>query len=180
VRQKRPPKRITERYLERYTLYYLERYSSTSFHVRRLLRQRVDRSCAHHGDDREVGYALVDALLLKLSDLGLLNDAQWAEDRARALHRRGSSRRQISAALSAKGIRGATQDQVLAGLELDGDTSDLEAARTYARKRRIGPWREGPVDRDGRRKELAKLARRGFSYDVARRVIDADCDDQSR
>ncbi len=71
-----------------------------------------------------------------------------------------------------KGIpRGPLTDDVLAELGLDEPQAELDAARTYARRRRIGPWRAEPADADARRKELAKLARRGFSYDVAQRVV---------
>ena len=41
-------------------------------------------------------------------------------------------------------------------------SDDLEAARTYVRRRRLV----------GGDKDLAKLARAGFSYDVARRALE--------
>jgi regulatory protein len=50
--------------------------------------------------------------------------------------------------------------------------AELEAARTWARKHRIGPWRTGPVDPEIRRKELARMARNGFGYGVACKVVD--------
>ena len=178
--RRRAPRRITATYLERYTLHYLERYVTTGPHLRRLLRRRVARSSAHHEVDPAEGYRLVDALIVKLEEVGLINDRRYAEDRARALNRRGAGRRQIVQALAAKGLRGALVDAALAAAGIDDD-AELRAAATYARKRRIGPWRERPVDQAGRQKELAKLARRGFSYAVASRVIDAeDWDDQSR
>lgn len=176
MRKRRDPRRITARYLESYTLHYLERYVTTTHHLRRLLRQRVNRSAAHHGDDPAEGHQLVDALIRKLVDLGLLDDRRYAEDKARALLQRGSSRRRIVQALGAKGLRGSLVDEALAAAGVDDD-AELRAARTYARKRRIGPWREGSADWQTRRKELAKLARRGFSYDVASRVVDAPAED---
>ena len=44
----------------------------------------------------------------------------------------------------------------------------------YARKRGLGPYREPATRREARDKDLASLGRRGFGYDLARRVIDAD------
>ncbi|MGH6947427.1 MAG: regulatory protein RecX, partial [Kiloniellales bacterium] len=49
---------------------------------------------------------------------------------------------------------------------------ELKAALAFARRRRLGPYRAEP-DRAGRReRDLAALARQGFAYELARRVID--------
>jgi regulatory protein len=51
--------------------------------------------------------------------------------------------------------------------------TDLSGACNYARRRRIGPWRLR--DRtDYRDRDLAALARQGFSYNIARKVIEAE------
>ena len=49
----------------------------------------------------------------------------------------------------------------------------LWITRAYARRRHLGPYR-APDARDGRReRDLASLARAGFGFDIARRVVDA-------
>ena len=174
-RRRKPPRRITAAYLARVTSHYLERYSTTRAHLRRLLGQRVQRSAAHHGEDPEDGMALVDAELERLESLGLINDAAFARDRAKALHRRGKSLRAIAAALRTKGLSSERIDEALEALASGVEGSvELIAAATFARKRRLGPWRSGAPDPDRTRKELAKLARAGFSYALARRVVDAE------
>ena len=55
--------------------------------------------------------------------------------------------------------------------------TDRAAALLMARRRRIGPWRTGVDSPELRRKELAILARGGFSYGVARDVVAAGLDD---
>ena len=50
---------------------------------------------------------------------------------------------------------------------------ELEAAAALARRRRLGPYASEEKRRDARQKHLASLARNGFSFDIARRVIDA-------
>lgn len=176
----RAPRRITARYLERVTAHYLERYSANRAHLRRLLLRRVTRSAAHHAEDpgeveelTEAGKELVDHELDRLERIGLLNDDQFAADRARSLHRRGSSTRRIRSVLRGRGIEAEVIDAALEALQPEGTDADLVAAATFARKRRLGPWRRKEVDRDGRRKELARLARGGFPYSIAQRVIDA-------
>ena len=53
----------------------------------------------------------------------------------------------------------------------------MEAAVNYARRRQLGPFFTGKVLDDTREKQLAALARAGFSYDIARRVIDAESEE---
>lgn len=177
MRKPKPPKPITAGYLEAVTGFYLERYATTSAHLRRLLMQRARRSVAFHGGDLAEATALVDAEIARLQRLRLLDDARYATDRARALHRRGGGSRRIRAVLASKGL---SQEQIEAAL--DDVPDDWHAALTYARKRRLGPWRTGPLDPDRRAKELGRLGRAGFSWEVARRVVELDAvpDDDAR
>lgn len=167
MRKPKPPKPITAGYLEAVTGYYLERYATSSAHLRRLLVQRAQRSVAFHDGDLAEAVALVDAEIARLQRLGLLDDERYAADRARALHRRGSGARRIRAALASKGL-GANQIDAALGEVPD----DWQAALTYARKRKLGPWRTAPLDPARRAKELGRLGRAGFSWDIARRLVE--------
>ncbi len=167
------PRRISEAYLQRVTAHYLERYATSRENLRRLLMKRVLRSAAFHEVDPEPWVALVDAELDRLERIGLVNDLAYARDKARALHRRGSGTRRIRFVLQQKGLGSDAIDDALAELGEHRDP-DWQAACTYARKRSLGPWRRVPLDEDRRRKELGRLARAGFSFDVARRVVEAE------
>lgn len=167
------PRRITADYLARVTTHYLERYATSRAHLRRLLLRRVHRSATFHEVDPEPWAALVDPELDRLERLGFLDDATYASDKARVLHRRGSGTRKIRAALHQKGLPSDVIDAAIAALEEREGDPDFAAACTFARKRSIGPWRRHPLDEDRRRKELGRLARAGFGFDLARRVVDA-------
>lgn len=62
-----------------------------------------------------------------------------------------------------------------------GGDPDMAAAVALARRRGFGPFRRPSLSakplspEDRRMKELAAMARAGFSYDTAVRVIDAQC-----
>lgn len=177
----RTPPPITARYLFNVTTWYLERHFTSSRHLKRLLMQRVTRSIAEHGGDRAEAEALVDAEVNRLIDTGALDDRRYAEDKARTLHARGGSAARIREALSSKGIAGALVTDAVKSLVEDDETGanvELEAARTWARKRRLGPWRKGEDSVEARRKELGKLARAGFSWSIASRIVGATDEDQ--
>ena len=169
----KPPRRISAAYLDKVVAHYLNRYATTSAHLRRLLGQRVRRAAAHYDDDVEEGMALVDALIARLLRLGILDDQEWANARASSLHRRGNGTRAICAKLGQKGLDSATIDVALEGLKERHGDPDRKAVWRYARKRALGPYRRVVGDQERRRKELARLARAGFSYEVAREVVEA-------
>ncbi|GAB5541945.1 MAG: regulatory protein RecX [Sandaracinaceae bacterium] len=164
---RKKPKKVTLPYLERVALWYLERYGGTSERVRRALDKRVRASVEEHGTDREEGRAMIEEVITKLRRLGYLDDAKFVLSRVRTLRDRGKSARAIRWTLMRQGADGALVDEALEG---EG-TDDLSAAEAFARKRRIGPHRDPEKRAEMREKDLAKLARAGFSYDIARRVL---------
>ncbi|WP_282604294.1 regulatory protein RecX [Pelagibius sp. Alg239-R121] len=172
--RRRAPKKATARYLENAALYHLDRFATSRAHLGRLLMMRVERSARAHGTDREEGRQHVEAILEKLTRNGLLDDQSYAETRARSLHRRGTSARGIRADLAAKGVALDLVERALAGLAESVSNPEIEAAIVYARKRRLGPYRSGEQRAEKRERDMAALGRKGFSYDLVRRVIDAE------
>jgi regulatory protein len=170
--RRRGPRRATATHLENAALHYLERFASSAAHLRRVLMRRVERSARVHGTDRAEGAALVAAIVARFERSGLLDDRVYAEGRAAALFRRGTAPRAIRAALRAKGVAGETIEAALGTLGAGAD-AELSAALALARRRRLGPYRPAGARGARRDKDLAALARAGFGYDVARRVIDA-------
>ena len=164
--------------LEAAALRYLERYAASARHLERLLLNKVRRSAEAHGTDAEAGAAFVRGLVDRLQGSGILDDRRYAEGKAQSLRRKGGSARAIRAALAVKGVARETVETALitADEESVGAEADLAAARRFAERRRLGPWRA--KDRAAHRlKDLAALGRAGFSYDVARRVIDGEAED---
>ncbi len=165
----KPPKPVTRRRLEGVARRYLERWFTARAHLERLLIRRVDRALEAHGGDREEALAWVSSILDDLEREGHLNDARFAADRARLLQRRGASTRAITAKLSVKGV---AREQITDAVGALGppSESDLRAAAALVRKRRMGPYRADPAS--ARERDLARLARAGFSYGIALRVLD--------
>lgn len=135
----------------------MERHGGTEARVRRLLAKRVASSREAHGEPTaDEGEAMIDEVVAKLVRLGYVDDARFAEQRAKTLRKRGKSTRAIRSALARQGVDASLADAVID----EGD--ELEAALSYVRRRRL----------KGGEKDLAKLARAGFSYDVARRALE--------
>lgn len=171
-KKRRQPLKATAEALERSALYYLDRYDTASGHLRRLLMGKVALSARLYGTDPDAGTAAVERLIQRFLKAGVLDDARFARERVRSLRARGTSQAMVRARLRAKGVPTALIDRALEGEEAPG--RDLAAALTYAKRRRLGPFRH--EEREERRaKDLAALGRQGFDYETARRVI--DCED---
>ena len=172
-RKRRQPRQATASYLENAALHYLERFSSSSANLRRVLMRKVARSARAHGTDPAEGAGLVEAIIARYLQSGLLDDAAYAAQRAASLRRRGASRYGIRGKLAVKGVEAELIDAALEKLDDEPGSGDLAAACALVRRRRMGPYRP-PAERAAHgRKDLAALARAGFSIDVARRVLAA-------
>ncbi len=171
-RRRLGPRKATPSYLEKAALFYLERYAAPAEHLRRLLLAKVARSARVHQTDAEAGAAAVTELIARLTRAGLLDDAAYAMARARSLARRGASARGIRSRLLHKGVAPDLIDQALAGLAETAGEPELAAALTFARRRRLGPYRAA-ARAERRERDLAALGRQGFDLALARRVIDA-------
>ena len=157
--------------------------------LRAVLVRRADRSHAHHGGDPRESQPIIEATLVRMAELGFLDDRRYALALIKRLRGRGSSRRKIFARLREKGVDESLRGELLA--ELGQGESELEAARIYARRRRLGHYRRA-LDSSGsantpesedqddearrlrRQRELGALARAGFDFDVAARALDAE------
>jgi regulatory protein len=161
---------------------HLGRYSATEAGLRRVLERRVDRWARRaetEGAERDALVELVAAGRAAAAEVaramvagGHVDDAAYAEARARRLARGGRSRRAIGAHLAAKGI---AAEIAAAVLPADAE-SELDAALVYCRRRRTGPFARAPMDAAARLKALAALARNGFSRNVAERALDMGTD----
>ena len=171
--ERRPPKKATAKHLENVALWYLQRFAASADSLRRVLMRRVEKSARAHDTDREEGAAFVEDIIARFRRSGLLDDRVYAEGRTLSLHRRGISTHGIRARLAAKGVGADDIDAALAMLRDETNDPDLTAAIAYARRRRIGPWRTRGDREERRERDLAALARQGFGYDIARRVIEA-------
>lgn len=173
----RPEKRApapppSEARLREAALRHLERHAATSATLSRVLANRVRRWVQASTLDDEskaeaaaAARAAIPKVMAALVEARALDDAAFAESRARRLARAGGSRRKIAAHLAARGVA------------LETETDELAAALAFARRRRLPPFGPPPPGPAERLKALAALARAGFSHDIAEQVLRADLEE---
>ena len=177
-KKKRGPRKVSPTYLENSAAHYLGRFSSSSANLRNVMMRKIYRSSSHHGTNIEEAEKWLDALIEKFERLGYLDDTAFAQMRARGLHARGTPLVGIKFKLKQQGVGEDDIEAALAHLEDENETRNLDwdAAVKLARRRRLGPYRtEDPEARKERReKDMGALARAGFGYDIAQRIVDTE------
>lgn len=173
-------KPVTDERLRNWALAYLGRFASTEAHLVVVLVRKIKRHLGPDAvpDDLVRWAKAAEQVAGDMVRLGVVDDLGFATARARTLLRQGKSMRMIARTLTAKGVSDDHIEAALTALRRDsggGEAAELEAAIALARRRRIGPFRRADKARDetARRREYGAMARGGFGYGLARRVVEA-------
>ena len=181
-------------WVERAVAEHLARYSCTRAHLRTLIDRRIRKAAREGGVIQPDLMEQLDVVLERHVGLGTLNDAAWAEMKARSLTRRGVGKALVTQRLRQEGIPDARPALDVVAEELQGSDEeqlvpDIVAACAWARRKRVGAFAREveevpePTDRGAaraardatraaERKVLAAMGRAGFSYQLARRVLE--------
>lgn len=166
--------------------FYLSRYAACEKALRRVLKNKLRRAALANetfAADHDAQRALletIERIIEKYKESGALNDKSFAEMKVASLRRAGKSARRIAQTLEQKGVDHELVAKALfAQDEETGQEAELNAARAFARKKRLGPFsKDAQQSSDSpattpasRAKAFAALARAGFSPDTIRKVL---------
>ncbi|MCJ8157142.1 RecX family transcriptional regulator [Sphingomonas sp. LaA6.9] len=158
----RPP--LDSEALERLALHYVERYATTRARLRGYLERKLrERGWAGESEPPH------EAIVARFAERGYVNDRLFAESRAEALARRGYGARRVDSALRIAGIEDA--DAEIARVQAGERAWD--AALTYARRKKIGPFAPEPSEEKRQQKQLAAMLRAGHPFEFAKLLVSA-------
>ena len=164
-KERKPPKPLDPAALQAIAVRYVERFQTTRARLLRLLQQKI----RHRGWEEGLPPPDIEAIADRMVELGYVNDATFAEARARGLSRRGMGAGRVKQALAAYGVDGEIVSEALS------DHDAWATALDFARRKRLGPF--GPRGEDWpkqRARQMGAMARAGHGFDVARRLVDAE------
>jgi regulatory protein len=164
--RKKPAPPLNGDKLRGLALHYAGRYATT----RAKLSAYLSRKIRERGWAEGEAFPDINALSDQFAELGYVNDALYAEGRARSLARRGFGERRLEQDLRAAGIEEKDSQTALE----HAATERLSAALALARRKRIGPFAVEPATPEKRKKQMAMMLRSGHDFALARRIIDAE------
>lgn len=191
---------MTAQRIRNITEHYVGQRECSQAMLREVLGRRLQNRLVQLSEDealaeRQEAEPLIEGEVARMVRLGLVDDARFAEMKARAWLSAGRGGRRIMMDLLRKGVDRDVAEEAMAEAarevtgtlgrsDVDDDeiarSAEWEAAETFARKRRIGPFRSAPMPEDypGRqkiwRREASAMARAGFDLDLIRQVLDRE------
>ncbi len=160
-------KQITEKRLLNIALFYLTRYEASEQKLRQMLERRVKKQALNGENIPPETDKWIQNVVQKAVASGYVNNERYAEITIRILCRQGKSTAYIRRKLSQDGIDEAIVNQFL---ETENTDSETVRALTWLKRQRKGGYRSTQSD-SVFQKDLAALARQGFSYAVAKEAL---------
>ena len=150
--------------LLKYAIYYLSKYSSSKKNLEFILKKKIRRL----SDEKKIRFQLyneIQIIIKKLENLNLINDQVFVESKIQSLQYQAKSKNYIKQYLLQKGIdKQLIEDQISLFYE-NNKNLEKENALKFAKKRNL-------LDNDqDYQKKLSKMARAGFSYEIAKEIL---------
>ncbi len=161
--ERRPIPPLDAAALERLALRYVERFATTRGKLADYLGRKI-RERGWDGDPADPR-----GLAQRMADLGYVDDQMYAESKAAALARKGLGARRVTMALRQARVEEADTEALAPAIH----ERAREAALTFARRKRIGPFGPPTDDRAIRDRQLAAMMRAGHGFDLSRRIVHA-------
>ena len=188
------PRKISEKYLRNAGLHYLKRFTASSSHFKTVMMRKIDKSCRWHTDtDKQQCVKWLDIVTDEFIEAGYLNDEQYTFGLVNSMRRSGKSKRIIQMKLRQKGV---SDNLVISAFEKYEDQYDdnanfeLICALKHAKKKKLGAFSKNKISKmadtictdneaafKDQQKQLANLARAGFSFDISKKALDMNEDD---
>ena len=150
--------------LLKYAIYYLSKYSSSKKNLEYILKKKIRRL----SDEKQIRFHLyneIQIIIEKLEKLNLINDQVFVESKIQSLQYQAKSKNYIKQYLLQKGIDKQLIEEQISLFYENNKNLEKENALKFAKKRNL-------LNNDqDYQKKLSKLARAGFSYDIAKEVL---------
>ena len=177
--KQRPP--ISETWLKSAGIRYLGRFSASEQHFRYTMLQKIRNAESRESDDPTVHLQWIESAVKLAREYGFLDDQKYANALASSLKRRGLAKSAARQKLRQKRVGASHIDEALNQSYMQTDEMQIDpnlyAAARAAQKKRLGPWGPENIDYPTLQKQLAKLARRGFSYGIAKQVLQSSLEE---
>ena len=119
-------------------------------------------------DEKKIRFQLyneIQIIIEKLENLNLINDQVFVESKIQSLQYQAKSKNYIKQYLLQKGIDKQLIEEQISLFYENNKNLEKENALKFAKKRNL-------LDKDqDYQKKLSKLARAGFSYDIAKEIL---------
>ena len=152
--------------IKKYALNYLSKYDSSKKNLKRILRNKINRLAV---DDNEKSYLYksLNNIVSELEEKKIINDNNYTDNKIFNFSAQGKSRKFILNYLIFKGIEKKLIDERLDKFELYKENCEYESIKKFIKKKKLDL-----SNLYEKQKNLEKMARAGFSYNIAKKIFE--------
>ena len=153
--------------LKKYAFSYLSKYNTSKKNLGRILHNKV-RKMNLKKKDKFILYNSIASIIIDLEINKLINDKNFSQSKIYSLSLQGKSKISMISYLIQKGIEKNLIEEGFENLELKTPNWETESAKIFARKKRLGMKYSSNFAKD-----LAKMARAGFNYNLSKKILES-------
>jgi len=151
--------------LMKYAIAYLSKFSSSKKNLSRILKNKIMRMKIEK-KDKFFLYNSIPQIILKLENNKLINDNNYTLSKIRSFAHQGKSKLFIKNYLIQKGIEKLIISDSIKEFEYLNPNWEMDSAKIFIRKKKLIKSPEN------NQKNLSKMARAGFSYELSKKILE--------
>ena len=152
--------------LKKYAFSYLSKYNTSKKNLDRILHSKVRRMNLEK-KDKFILHSSIASIIADLEINKLIDDNNFVQSKINSLSSQGKSKIFVESYLIQKGIEKNLIKKTFENFELKNPNWETESAKIFARKKRLGIKYSNNFEKD-----LAKMARAGFKYNICKKILE--------
>ena len=154
--------------LKKYAISYLSKYNTSKGNLERVLKNKI-RKMLLEKKEKFTLYNSISSIITDLESKKFINDSAYADSKIYNFSLQGKSKKFVKSYLIQKYIEKDLIDETINNFELVNPDWEKESAEIFVRKYRLKP-----KDINNKEKNLAKMARAGFNYNISKKILGYD------
>jgi len=151
--------------LKKYAIGYLSKYSTSKGNLERVLKNKI-RKMLLEKKEKFILYNSISLIITDLESKKFINDSAYADSKIYNFSLHGKSKNFIKSYLMQKYIKKDLIDETINNFELENPDWEKKSAEIFVRKKRLKS-----KDIKNKEKNLAKMARAGFNYNISKKIL---------
>ena len=162
-------------FLNKNGLRYLSKFETTEFQFKSFLKKKIDVFDPNLRAQKKNEF--IHLITDKMKQLNYINDLRYSEIKGEKIFNSGGSKKLLKFKLNEKGIN----DDIIQKITnkfFSNKLDEVQSALIFSKKKKIGVFYQKKIDENEasnlKNKWFGTLARRGFSYETAKKVFEID------
>ena len=155
---------MDEKKLLKYAVDYLSKYDSSKINLVNILKRKILRLKTTNYEKRKL-INIIESIIIKLEKNKFIDDDRYSSTKILSLSNSGKSKNFIFNYLIKKGVNKSQIQNNLNLVQQDNENWELNSAKIFAKKKKMLEKNQSYE------KNLAKMARAGFSYDICKKIL---------